>query len=95
MFRSTYVVCNFLMNNLIEAMILLKMVLITTLKEEIMLMNAIINLMILFICQNFPRCMIQIVILLNFSLVIATIIKEEVMSALYMKLIIISCTYLL
>jgi hypothetical protein len=32
---------------------------------------------------------------INFLLVIATIMKEEVMSALYMTLIIISCIYLL
>jgi hypothetical protein len=32
------------------------MVLVNILKEEILLINAIINLMILFICQKFPRC---------------------------------------
>jgi hypothetical protein len=39
--------------------------------------------------------MIKIVTLLNFLLVNATIMKEEIMSALYMILIIISCIYLL
>jgi hypothetical protein len=52
--------------------------------------------MILFsIYQKIPSCMIQIVTLLNFFLVIATILKEEVMSALYMLLIITSFIYLL
>jgi hypothetical protein len=43
----------FLMKNPIPAMMCLKMIFVTTLKEESMLMNPLINLMILFVCQIF------------------------------------------
>jgi hypothetical protein len=67
----------------------LKMMLEITLKEKSMLMNALINLMILFMCQKFPSYMIQIVTLLNFLLVIAIIMKEEVISTLFMLIVMI------
>jgi hypothetical protein len=65
------------------------------LKEESMLMNALINLMILSMCLKFPNCMIQIFKLLNFLLVIATTMEEEVLSTLFMLLVMILCVYLL
>jgi hypothetical protein len=64
------------------------------LKEESMLMNALINLMILSMCVKFPNCMIQMFKLLNF-LVIATTMEEEVLSTLFMLLVMILCVHLL
>jgi hypothetical protein len=92
MFRSTYVVWNFLMKNLIAAMILLKMVLITTLKEESILMNKFNDP--LYLPKN-SKMHDSNSHFAKFPLIIATIMREEVMSALYMKIIIISCNYLL
>jgi hypothetical protein len=60
-----------------------------TLREESMPMNALINLMILFMCQKFPSYIIQLVALLNSLLVIATIIKEEVINTLFIFLVMI------
>jgi hypothetical protein len=54
-----------------------------------MLINSIINLIILFICQKIPSSMIRLFILLNFILVIATTMKEEVISTLFMLLVMI------
>jgi hypothetical protein len=60
-----------------------------TLREESMPMNALINLMILFMCQKNPSYMIQLVTLLNSLLVIATTMKEEVINTLFMFLVMI------
>jgi hypothetical protein len=58
--------------------------LVTILKEESMLMNSLMNLIIPFMRQKFPSYMIQLVTLLNFLLVIATTMKEEVIRTLFM-----------
>jgi hypothetical protein len=60
-----------------------------TLREESMPMNALINLMILFMCRKIPSYMIQLVTLLNSLLVIATTMKEEVINTLFMFLVMI------
>jgi hypothetical protein len=92
--RSTYVVCNFLIKNLIATIMLwLKMILVTTLKEESMLMNSIINLMILYVFQKMSSYMIQLVTLLNVLLVIVTTMKEEVISTLFMFQVMIWCAH--
>jgi hypothetical protein len=59
------------------------MILVTTLKEESILMNALIKLMMLFMCHKFPSCMIQMFILFNFLLVIAATMKEFIKYYLY------------
>jgi hypothetical protein len=80
---------------LVATMILeLKVKLSTILKEESMLMIDIIHLLIIFPCHSIPSCMLQMVTLLNLFLMLVTIMKEEVISFLFMLLIIISCIYL-
>jgi hypothetical protein len=83
--RSTYVVCNFLMKKSYcnhEAMFKNN---IGNYFERAQHANeCLINLMNLFMCQKFPSCMIQIFVPLNFLLVIATTMKEEVLSTLFM-----------
>jgi hypothetical protein len=65
------------MKTLSSTMILkLKVKLQITLKEQIIIS------MILFMCQIFLSCMLQMVTLLNLLLILATIMKKEVISAL-------------
>jgi hypothetical protein len=90
MLRNTCMVCNYLMHmrNLLAAMMSwLEVVLIIILKEESMIMNPSINLMIIFICHNSLRFMIQIVTLLTFPQVNAIIMKEGDISTLYILMI--------
>ena len=69
------------------------MIILTIFKEESMLMNSITKSITLFMCLEYLSCIIQMAILSNLLLVIATTMKEEVTSALLMFVEIIGCTH--